>query len=441
MLVDKNKFLEWYKVKGAGAALENASKWFDKVEANHQPLRKFLGGVRTHKECDIEPDKEEQIEGVAPDRVLPIYEQIYRAIPNFFYAYNIPPQKFCSPFYTTIHSTRKTKWGKFITAWMDRNGPITENQQKLVDQALAELGQLHAEVKVNKIKLFLNLTTDPAAFVRLSSYGVDAGGCFGNGGLNDIHRFMIGQTPHSFVGLISRNKPILDEKTADTDNIVLRMWGVADPSMKAFHIFNTYPRTPTYVGSIMRCLSDGFSQVIGVPVTMKANCIKTEGVFYNPQSHKVYHDPEFRWDYDRLVMDISGLEEYRRCFKCGHMGLDLRQTDIYQVCTGCRARLGKPCAITGEITVDRYEIMYKGKKSVVLRSIFEEQSATCKYTQNSYLKEDLELDSTGEYVSLDYAKASMKKCKNPQCSRWNNRENKTCGSCRKAFEAKKEVEV
>jgi hypothetical protein len=432
---DKAEYLQWYRDRvRLYVPPPDQSRWFDKVEENHQEIRNFLGGSSLCKTC--ETDDVDNDVGIHDPEIDKIFNDIQRLIPSYIYYYGFYPEDLRS---TYMHDPfgRKIRWGKHITSWMSER-KVSPESRKEVNKVIARLGEIYSKASSQKGKLYFYLITDPKAFVRIGHYGIDPT-CFANGGLNEVHKFIIGQTRHSFVGLLSADPIDLDTYNSleVSGNIMARFCGVADSTMRAFHCFNFYPRPPGE--SIINTVANGFSQVLGVnPIAVKRNCIKTKGVFYNPNSSYTFHDPKFSWNYPLIDMDTTGLEPYRLCFKCKKQARDnvYEQIELAHYCPECAVDAFN-CELTGIKTIgNRYYIRHGGKDIRVCRTVYEERSKTCQITRKAYLESEMELTAEGSYLSKEYLQSPArihKKCPNTKCGRWNLQEKLVCEACEEAF--------
>ena len=432
---DKPTFVDWYRNTFPTAKFAQPWDWFDKVEKNSQSLRSHLGGITFYKECQIDRGEDEP---VPPQEIIGLYTSLNQHIPLFLAEHAIILHHLTLPFYN--RGKQKIKWGKYIGRWM-KETEQPEATVKAVKSIMSQLGEVWASYASSKVKMYIAISTDPIAFVQIGQLNVDARvSCFMMGGLNEVHKFIIGQTPNAFVGIVS-NVPFKIDQNLKEMSIVQRFWGVADPTFKAFHTFNAYPVTPPKIGAVNIALAETFAELTkSAPVRVVKNALSVQGAFYNPNSNISYHDPNFAWDYQQVKFDTDGLSHMQPCMKCGCVGTDykIEQVELGFYCQECIHLYGWTCDLTGKLTLSKQQgIMHEGRVKHVSRLVFEEQCGLCKSTNLYYLKTDLGLDTAGESISVSYAlNRGMKQCLS--CERWNSGANKVCGTCRKSFKTNEE---
>ena len=343
---DREAFLKWYAGFSSGnyfPILKNPAGWFDKLEESHQAIREKLGGV--NKIVEIHISDEHAVSEASYDDCRYQISALKTYLPALFNTYNYRGQELCVPL-----SPRGMKWGKVFSQWMDKHH-TSDASRAAINKTLAELGEIWARNKVSQKKMYMNITTEPMAFAKIGHFGVDAGSCFGVGGLNEIHKLIIGQTPGSFVGLVGNDKCDVESQRACPRT---RFWGFADEDFKAFHTCNIYPRTPTNGGDILVAMKLGFKNIIGEDVEVTNDRVVVSGVYHNNDSSRSYH--VVGHDTARTIKEINtndaGIEQYRKCMLCGKFKGEHEEFENFhlaQYCLNCVSRYGADrCPITNE---------------------------------------------------------------------------------------------
>lgn len=170
----------------------------------------------------------------------------------------------------------------------------------LIDQ-LNELYRSNIQIdKINKMGLYLTITSDPIFFAKLSKYGCDSESCFG--GSNSPFKYAARAVDNSVV-IILTNKPYTKSQMVDA-NAIGRCFGILDKNTPAFT--NFYQRgisREDFGAIILSVLRDNFNQKIKC-----IDCNDSEKVFgydhfYSNHDSFVYSTKDIDRDYFR--MDIS----------------------------------------------------------------------------------------------------------------------------------------
>ncbi len=422
--VNKEKFLEWFEVQHNGSYFDNIRSWFNRTERNHKQLREFLGGVtKTIKSDIVETNVAADFDEVEKPSCT-----IYTNIPKFFDNNGLSWPSMAKPVFILEGQKRPTKWTKAISQYMVKN-KVSQDVQNIVNKQLSILGEVWSKYQSRKLTLYFTLTTHPKAFVSIGHYGnVDNRSCFKLAGVNEIHKFMIGQTKNSFVGLVS-SKPIdFEEQYSFGSDVLTRFWGIADPSFKAMYTFNNYPKTPKYEGSVLKCILEGFSNVLGDAAELRENGkVRPYGVYFNDESDKAYHASDFVWPNEepiKIQIDSDHLEVYRKCVKCHARATKEKTVDQIEFghyCQECIKRYSWKCGLTGELTVTEPNQVWINDVVVnVGYYAYIKHCERCFLSNKLYLKTDLApwLNSAG-YVHPKTAIAMGKvQCEN--CRKFRN---------------------
>ncbi len=339
MVQSKKEFIDWMSKSGYdnGISSTRVGKWYDIVNERHEGIRKILGGV--NKIIAIET--EATPEPITPMKEIePFIVELYAKIPKYFAEYGISNERFQYPILKKGNQS-KMKWGRHIQYWMTNIGCIPEDKQKEVNKIVSKMGEVWASTKIEKVKMYLNISTSPAAFARLGSYTIDHGSCFAPGGANYTHKFILGMSPNSFVGLVTNDE---QEETGPGDNIKTRFWGFTDDEYNAFYTCNIYPRTPEKGATVLRCMELGFANLLNVDkIKRQDGAFSVAGVYFNrEESARIYHKPTFALKSGTVhTTNLSEIYLLMSCRKCNrHLAEDEvhEAVDQMYVCPRCASK-------------------------------------------------------------------------------------------------------
>jgi hypothetical protein len=417
--VDKNAEIQFFNShRLSTCSLKDISTWVDVVEQKHKTFRQFLGGLE--KTIRVENDIVDQV-GVPYNETEPLAKKIYYAINNFFTSSDIALASLCYPTYKQ-DERRETKWGKLLSAWMKKN-KTPQEQVDIVNKAVSQLGELWAKYTNKQKEYYITFLTKPSDFIKIGHYGVDNGSCFATGNFNFIHKFMLGQTENSFVGLVSTTPNV-------TNSVKTRFWGIADPSYKAFYTSNFYPRIEQ--NSISAAIKKAFGELLDTKVNSTDQKIKVKGIYHNKDDITYYTD-DFLFPSDKICIEINteGLDQHRQCLNCrktSHKPLEQIQQGHY--CKVC-AEAAWFCEFVGEKVMGaRHSVIHNGRVMDVNGTIRSTKFEICSYTGNWYIKEEVGEDSLDKSIHIPHAKSlGMIECK--KCNIWHKPEETECSLCSK----------
>ncbi len=395
--------------------LKPPKKWFENVENSHSEIRNRLGGINK-----IIPVQLDEIQ--IPIDFSEIKEEITKLaylIPGYFIQYKFEFGKLCVPLIPS-GDFQGMRWGKHIQTWMKKDGLKTQENvdASKVNNVLSTLGEKWSRCKTEKNSLEVCISTDPKAFASLGYYGPDRDSCFKQKGQNQLHKYILGQFKNSYVVLVGKS---IDPDIAKNDNVVSRLWGIANDDMSVWNVCNVYsqPRFPE--GSIHQAIEKAFSTIIGVKKAKKASGkLKIAPVYQNKVINWSLFDPKI--EFNPQVFDVptgNGLEKLKYCKNCKDLfGQDheLNVADItYYLCDNC-LYIAKKCEYSGSLTLNPLISAYdKNEKPIWISSNLVSLNvfAHCSVTNCYFLTENLKPLNELAYISEMAIRAyNYKKCPN-----------------------------
>lgn len=363
---EREKFLSSFKeMKERHSGVFSApAEWYDRCERVHAKME-ILSNPFTEVKVQLEKTDNEH---VPEDDIYPIASKIDYYIPRYFSTYSMLPSHMIYPTIPAGMKQGGMGWGKHINTYMTRNN-VSEENKKEVSKLLSKAGEVYAKFKTSKDTYYVYFMYSPQAFALLGHYSVDSGSCFRTGGLNEIHKFMIGQTQDSFVGMISKNR-------LANDNIecllsfapTMRFWGVLDSNSKIFNICNFYPRNPSEQGNVYKSINESIKTLIGESVGEAPGRFRATGIYCNPESPVVYHPKSVEIGEETIIipMNDKNLNKYRKCLKCGRQATSEddvhQQIDYSHYCGTCAAKCVYVCELSGQKTMgELYNAYRQGK--------------------------------------------------------------------------------
>lgn len=445
---NKEEFLEYAKAiqRGFGASVlgigQDLEKWFDFVEESHQEIRAKLGGVQKQITVSIDPPN--------IDNLIPI-EKIQHDIfelsilcPKYFNEYGLNVSHFRKPSIPTVsiikkhgQKIRNISFGKHIKHYLFKNPTDTFTRNK-INKIIINIGQILSEAKTKKAKLSLTITTDPKAFFRIGHYGVDHGSCYGNGAMNESHKYVLGYTKNTFIGVVHVGEPKIE--SLETSEIFTRFWGYAEPPYNVWHTSNIYPRTPKDGANVLLAIREGFSNIIGTKIKKTPSMFIPSLVYFNTESSLSYHDenikliePQSKEMDDGGTDSTTGIRWTRLCQKCRSKTDNIKEqlcvrVDDSFVCPNC-AKTAKECEISGELTFGSYSGRSKDLSKVLTISLSVKNSlyVICSSSGWYVQKIDCYKLANGKFIHKTHA-SNHHKCENPKCDLWIPLSNKCCGN-------------
>ncbi len=368
----------------------DVKNWLAKVENGHQDIRKFLGGNALQVKVDLDKDVNEKI---PTEEVYDFVQKLHRLIPDYFAEYGVATGHFCYekvPF--GVKPQKGMAWGKHISGWAKKN-KIAKDIQDQLPKLSCELGQIYAKNSISKDTYYVTLTTEPQAFFMLGHYSADMNTCFRSSGLNEAHRYIIGQTENTFIGLVSKS-PLEENNVAATPK--MRFWGVAGKNFDRFHVCNIYPRNPNDQGNVYKSIHKTFETILKEPVQGSPHKFRVRGVFFNKESPVTYHPKSLDISETNEVFyfDYKSLNRYRKCFHCATGGTDdypFVNVDYKQFCPRCAEGFVKFCDFSKERTEFGLTCAYqKGKATNVSEISLREHFRQCNENGEYHHIDDVE---------------------------------------------------
>jgi hypothetical protein len=268
------------------------SKWFDRVQKTHRGLRTSIDGIHRDLEVDI-PDGACVQTPNKCDRdnvIVNIIDDILRYMPKYLETYDLKKEDLYN---STLPSGIKTI--KHISTYVSRNKdeikrPNIYNAhvyahmtplycRDYITRSLSGLGKHHAESVTQKQTLHIRLTTAASAFFNLGHYNSDNKSCFGQGRENETHKYILGQTPDTYVILIAKN-----DDFENNNNILARAWGFTNSTHTVFNICNLYKKILNEA-SIFYAIEQLIKDIKDVDkVKCASDIIRARGVVYLNES-------------------------------------------------------------------------------------------------------------------------------------------------------------
>ncbi len=378
------KWLGNFLERNKGYCPHNIKKWWTKVEASHTNIRQKLGGVRKEYLFDI---KSQQTPASKKD-VDPIADEILRLVPGYLEGYQLTRDVFLLPTITQgTHSAFKlTKHIKGYADQLYKQGVLSELNYKGLEKPLSKLGEVWAKAKTSEIQLEATISTSAKAFVLLGHYGPDPDSCFRNGSDKTRDKFVLGQSPDTFVISISKKKENKDKFVN-----VSRCFGFlsSNYSQTCLNTMNYYATPGFAEGDGIEVLKRIASDILQDEVELHENIVEvTEGY--------VFQNPYGRWSFSKgknsrmsripYTPDINHIKKFD-CPQCGQRyPSDERWEDVddIYICHKC-ARLANVCEMSGAKTFGQLiEVLNNNNEEVNVHPKVAEGMAKCSSCQKPH---------------------------------------------------------
>jgi hypothetical protein len=397
-VITKDNFVDWHTSHidcKYGRIFNHIDQWYEKWKSSHASLLQEFGDTRVHKKIVIGSESEDN--PASWIRVEKEIREIAALIPGYFDEYALGAIKMC---YSKIPDGKFAgmRWGTHIKHWMKKN-KISPEIVKNVEINLSRLGDAWAKAKTTKETYSTLISIDPRDFARIGHYRADSSSCFKHGSTNHIHKYIIGQTPNSF--LIFTDV----EETDVTDwesTFSVRAWGMFNADKTALIITNKYGASPKGSKKLDQCFDGIALELLGWQdsrrTTGKAiiNGVwqNKDTVLYTPANEPEPSSIEFK-------MDSTGLDSYRKCFKCGIDTGQLHTAERnYQYCDICIAS-----AYIDDFTGARFfngrHLIYIDENTYRTASAATAESLArmCRYSRRYFLKELVVKDDRGYWIN------------------------------------------
>lgn len=378
---DKKEFFDWYKefVKDSRTT-RYGEKWFDRVEQSHQNIRNALGGIRKIVEVPFK-DIQVPVDFAEIDKIT---HEMLVYIPGYFAQYKLVRRDFCI---STVNKGNQfgMKWGKHIQHWMKANN-CDEELVTRINNLVSRLGDKWSKAKTSELKMYVNITTSPQAFILLGHYGeIDQQSCFRHGSSNHSHKYILAQSPNSYVILVSTSPDI---EGANLNTLQARFWGVANADLTRWSVANYYARKHAPEGNIYQAVERLYAEILGCDKPKRTeNQLTINGAFQNKLVNWVFLKPP-------INPATVGNTEYRleqgfighlvQCLKCGNSvtAEDAVSHAGRHACLICETNL-PVCELTGRKTAAVYEVIHSdGKQYKICYELF---------SSGDYLQDSIDL--------------------------------------------------
>lgn len=253
-----DEFWKWYRdfVRNKHRSTIHIDKsWPGKVDDAHQELREVLGGVSRTEDIVLK-----NVQAVVPFQMHDALSyELLLLIPKYFHEYAVNRTYFKVPV-REVEPQKDVRHGKHIQHWMTKNQIDKETVQK-VNNIVSKLGGIWSNYKTQNLVLKVKISTDPKDFALLGHRTVDPQSCFKHGGCNQVHKYILGASDHTFVCLVGCGPQFEDQDSVD---LLARTWGFASADLDMFSIYNYYAKQEINQGNILQAISGMFAKVLGV---------------------------------------------------------------------------------------------------------------------------------------------------------------------------------
>lgn len=291
-MTDEVEFKEWFdQFHKTNTGFEPPKEWPTEVNKSKDKIRKLLGGVRKIMPIELENSYTPCDYSIIKDKV----EQLQKLIPNYFSYYNLTTADMQYPLLQRTKFSGMA-WPKHMKFWINMNN-VPVGTQVSVRKIISELGDIWVTLKTQKQIMYANMTTDPKAFAYIGHYGPDTGSCFRQTKINQIHKYILGLEPESFVFLI-QSSPDEELEAAKKGNTLCRSWGMPNKDLSVFHLGNYYPLANVSEANLHASIERFFGDFFG---------IKRAKHFENNYTitGELYHNTNFRWSLCKPTPSIS----------------------------------------------------------------------------------------------------------------------------------------
>lgn len=238
---------------------EPDTEWVSRLDRAQKDIREFIGG----KSKSLTIEMEDVYLGLPEHETKKIYDYFCRVMPEYIQQYNIAQSEFENPGIKRRKKSNRSgkvndkviSWGKHIRFWCDKNEKYPYDLHDMV----SNMGELYAMYKNKKMQLTFTITTHPIAYASLGSLG-EYRSCFRQGSENPHHKYVLGQTPGSFVILVTHDPIEVDYDTLMNADILGRLWGFYDNSNGSFCFCNWYPKKCNIINSLLSGLRQGLQE-------------------------------------------------------------------------------------------------------------------------------------------------------------------------------------
>lgn len=393
----KEQFINYYKNSPLFDQNFDVEKWYETSVEAHKELTQYFGGTEVTLDMETEQKK------VAPyNLVEKNHKTIYTLIPDYFKKYYVSSSCWAGGIHLSGIFEGK-RISSTISRWMTSN-KISRPTRDAVNNELSETGKIIRMFLSSRPKAKIKITWDPYYFTRLGSTSVDQGSCFRDNSTNRVHKYILGQSENTFIGLIN-------EEGTNEDGAIkchTRFWGILKPEQFMF-VTNKYS---TDIGSADQIIFDA------AKILLKAD---KESIYKNTQNEvggvwtnsDGYCLSKINNNIDTWL-NTSGLDKYRRCFKCSSLGDLFAGERNYLYCTRCAMQMRR-CEFSGVYCVSLYAVFNEDDIQMsVCSSVLHKHYTRCSASGKYYKKELVtQLGKAGPISDVTIRKLSLKQC--PLC--------------------------
>jgi hypothetical protein len=331
-------FSDFIKRNG-GVYPKNIKRWLSTLDERHERIRKVLGGDRV--------DMSISAQAVKMAASGPEYEEIVDELVSLFPSYlqdnQLDRNAFASP---TIPrgSHNAIKISKHFMSYAGRRleefpAAVAKQTIERANKCFSKLGAVWGKSSNNEVCASVTISTTPRAFALLGHYGPDQESCFRQGSDKTLDKYVVGQTPETFVATIS----MPSEKAPSKHRNVARAIGFLSPrSDYIFNTFNYYFTPGLAEGDAIALLTKAFGQLVGREkcVFLERYLAIEQGVFVNDYARWTFNFSDGPTDAQELSPDQNGVKIFV-CPVCNrkHKTDDYwAKIDGYFVCELCASK-------------------------------------------------------------------------------------------------------
>ena len=306
--------------------------YFNKCLENHKEINKILGNEIYERKIEIDSSTDSSL--IIP-YIESSYAQLQCLISEYFYKYNLRIDSFLTPGYINPNNNKVISWGKHIHGYLKKN-EYSEDFINQVNNVVSNFFQKLEGSKKNKITLYVYLITKPQAFCQIGIYGPDNSSCFRYNAINEVHKYIIGQTKNSFVGLISKVPINIDTYFLEKKEILCRFFGVLQNinDNNIFDVFNIYKNSLTEA-TVTEVLKETFSNIFKSEISIIKNRFMIKGIFQNKNENFSIIKKDSNFEGHFIEMDKDGLNNLTKCVHCYKCDDKVKQLENTFYCMKC----------------------------------------------------------------------------------------------------------
>lgn len=318
--------------------------WVKRVGDAQKDMRSFLGAETIFFEVEID----DTYTGIPSSETKKIYTYMQKHMPEYLRQYNIRIEEFENPYIERLkkprHGIKKAKrkinWAKHIKFWCK----INEKTPSGIEKIVSDMGEKYAIYANKKIKVVFTISTEPLAYACLGNIG-ENGSCFRQGSQNPHHKYILGQTPGSFVIFVTHEPfEITYDGITNLDSLG-RLWGIRNCKTTQMLLCNWYPKQCKEMNALLPALKTGIKQWLGKDYKLSTDRTipSVEGVWHNNRGNSNH---EINWS---LVKKTKPFE-YKKTWSCNTANIN---RDLQVRCESCGRLYHRDDAVRDDIMGSR----------------------------------------------------------------------------------------